>query len=233
MARNNTLNLTQGAYEDLRADLLSCRILPGSRLKIQELCTRLSVSLGAIREALSRLTSEGLVVAEPQRGFRAAPISPEDLSDLTRVRIEIEGLCLRRAIALGDVDWEARLVAAFHRLSRTPERAPSDPVRSNDEWAAAHAAFHLALVEGCGSPWLLRLHSQLYDQSERYRRLSVSLARATRKIGDEHQAIMDAALGRDAEKAVALVTAHMTETTNILLSARIDPATPERREANS
>ncbi|HEY2112958.1 MAG TPA: FCD domain-containing protein [Dongiaceae bacterium] len=233
MARDNSLNLTQGAYEDLRADLLSCRILPGSRLKIQELCTRLSVSLGAIREALSRLTSEGLVVAEPQRGFRAAPISPEDLSDLTRVRIEIEALCLRRAIALGDVDWEARLVAAFHRLSRTPERAPSDPVRSNDEWAAAHAAFHLALVEGCGSPWLLRLHSQLYDQSERYRRLSVSLARQARKIGDEHQAIMDAALGRDADKAVALVTAHMTETTNILLTAKIDPAAAETREASA
>jgi DNA-binding GntR family transcriptional regulator len=212
---------------------LSCRILPGSRLKIQELCTRLSVSLGAIREALSRLTSEGLVVAEPQRGFRAAPISPEDLSDLTRVRIEIEALCLRRAIALGDVDWEARLVAAFHRLSRTPERAPSDPVRSNDEWAAAHAAFHLALVEGCGSPWLLRLHSQLYDQSERYRRLSVSLARQARKIGDEHQAIMDATLGRDADKAVALVTAHMTETTNILLTAKIDPAAAETREASA
>ncbi|HSY84946.1 MAG TPA: FCD domain-containing protein [Verrucomicrobiae bacterium] len=233
MARDNSLNLTQGAYEDLRADLLSCRILPGSRLKIQELCTRLSVSLGAIREALSRLTSEGLVVAEPQRGFRAAPISPEDLSDLTRVRIEIEALCLRRAIALGDVDWEARLVAAFHRLSRTPERAPSDPVRSNDEWAAAHAAFHLALVEGCGSPWLLRLHSQLYDQSERYRRLSVSLARQARKIGDEHQAIMDATLGRDADKAVALVTAHMTETTNILLTAKIDPAAAETREASA
>jgi DNA-binding GntR family transcriptional regulator len=233
MARDNSLNLTQGAYEDLRADLLSCRILPGSRLKIQELCTRLSVSLGAIREALSRLTSEGLVVAEPQRGFRAAPISPEDLSDLTRVRIDIEALCLRRAIALGDVDWEARLVAAFHRLSRTPERAPSDPVRSNDEWAAAHAAFHLALVEGCGSPWLLRLHSQLYDQSERYRRLSVSLARQARKIGDEHQAIMEAALGRDADKAVALVTAHMTETTNILLTAKIDSAAPETGEASA
>ena len=212
--------------EDLRADLLSCRILPGSRLKIQELCTRLSVSLGAIREALSRLTSEGLVVAEPQRGFRAAPISAEDLSDLTRVRVEIESLCLRRAIELGTVDWESRIVAAFHRLSRTPERAPDDPARSNEDWAAAHGAFHLALVEGCASPWLLRLHGQLYDQSERYRRLSVPLSRRKRRIGDEHQAIMEAALARDAEKAVALLTAHMTETTNILLAAKLeaDPA---------
>src|SRR5499425_1911828 len=149
--RDTPVNLTQGAYERLRADLLSFRIPPGARLKIQDLCVRLSVSLGAIREALSRLTSEGLVVAEPQRGFRAAPISAEDLSDLTRVRIEIESLCLRRAIELGDVDWEARLVAAFHRLSRTPERAPDDPARSNEDWAAAHGAFHLALVEGCAA----------------------------------------------------------------------------------
>jgi len=212
-------NLTQGAYARLRADLLACRIAPGSRLKIQDLCAEHAVSLGAIREALSRLTSEGLVVAEPQRGFRAAPISPEDLADLTRVRIEIDGLCLKRAIELGDLDWEARLVAAFHRLSRLPERAPGDLVRSNEDWAEAHGAFHAALVEGCGSPWLMRLHRQLYDQSERYRRLSVSLAPTGRKIADEHQKILDAVLARDADKAVALLGAHLARTTEILLSS--------------
>jgi DNA-binding GntR family transcriptional regulator len=221
MTRDSSSSLTQGAYEALRGDLLACRILPGSRLKIQELCSRLSVSLGAIREALSRLTSEGLVVAEPQRGFRAAPISAADLQDLTMVRVEVESLCLKRAIEIGDVNWESRLVAAFHRLSRTPERAPADPIRSNDEWAEAHAAFHLALVEGCDSPWLLRLHSQLYDQSERYRRLSIPLAKQERNVGQEHQRILDATLKRDAKKAVALLTAHLTATTNILLAAKV------------
>ncbi len=221
MTRDSSSSLTQGAYEALRADLLACRILPGSRLKIQELCSRLSVSLGAIREALSRLTSEGLVVAEPQRGFRAAPISAEDLQDLTMVRVEVESLCLKRAIEIGDVNWESGLVAAFHRLSRTPERAPADPIRSNDDWAEAHAAFHLALVEGCDSPWLLRLHSQLYDQSERYRRLSIPLAKQERNVGQEHQRILDVTLKRDAKKAVALLTAHLTATTNILLAAKV------------
>jgi DNA-binding GntR family transcriptional regulator len=221
MTRDSSSSLTQGAYEALRGDLLACRILPGSRLKIQELCSRLSVSLGAIREALSRLTSEGLVVAEPQRGFRAAPISAADLRDLTMVRVEVESLCLKRAIEIGDVNWESRLVAAFHRLSRTPERAPADPIRSNDEWAEAHAAFHLALVEGCDSPWLLRLHSQLYDQSERYRRLSIPLAKQERNVGQEHLRILDATLKRDAKKAVALLTAHLTATTNILLAAKV------------
>jgi DNA-binding GntR family transcriptional regulator len=219
MARDPTLNRTQGAYEALRADLLSCRILPGSRLKIQELCVRLAVSLGAIREALSRLTSEGLVVAEPQRGFRAAPISAADLQDLTNARIELETLCLRRAIRLGDVHWESKLVAATHRLSRTPERDPGDPERINDDWAEAHAAFHRALVEGCDSAWLMRLRGQLYDQSERYRRISVPLTRSTRNIEQEHQQIVTATLDRDAEAAASLLAAHLQATATILLSA--------------
>ena len=215
-------NMTQGAYESLRADLLACRVPPGSKLKIQELCDRFSVSLGAIREALSRLTSEGLVVAEPQRGFRAAPISATDLLDLTMVRIEIDSLCLRRAIACGDVDWEARLVAAAHRLARTPERAPDDPARSNEEWAEAHAAFHLALVDGCASPWLLHLHALLYAQSERYRRLSVPFAVKGRNVDKEHRAIVNAALARDAQAAVQLLAAHLEKTTQILLAAVVD-----------
>jgi DNA-binding GntR family transcriptional regulator len=212
-------NMTEGAYLSLRADLLACRILPGSKLKIQDLCAHYSVSLGAIREALSRLSSEGLVVAEPQRGFRAAPISAADLEDLTTARIEIDSICLRRAIADGDVQWEARLVAAAHRLARTPERAAGDPARSSDDWAVAHQAFHLALVDGCGSPWLLHLHSLLYAQSERYRRLSVPFATHRRNVNKEHQAIVNAALARDSELALRLISAHLTTTTRILLKA--------------
>ncbi len=215
-------NMTQGAYDDLRAELLTCRIMPGSRLKIQELCERFSVSLGAIREALSRLSSEGLVVAEPQRGFRATPISAADLQDLTMTRVELDQICLRRAIALGTVEWEARLVAAAHRLGRTAERAAEDPARSNDEWAEAHAAFHLALIDGCASPWLIHLHSQLYAQSERYRRLSVPLADGKRDVGREHQDLVDAVLARDAELAVKLLTEHSNATTRILLQAAVD-----------
>jgi DNA-binding GntR family transcriptional regulator len=222
MNKESSPNMTQGAYEGLRADLLACRILPGRKLKIQELCTRFSVSLGAIREALSRLTSEGLVVAEPQRGFRAAPISASDLVDLTMVRIEVDSLCLRRAIASGGVEWESRLVAAAHRLARTPERVLDDPARSNDEWAEAHAAFHLTLVDGCESPWLLHLHSLLYAQSERYRRLSVPFAISGRNVNDEHQAIVTATLERNADRAMKLLVAHLEATTHILLAAVVD-----------
>ncbi len=206
-------------------------------MKIGELCQALSVSLSAVREALSRLTSEGLVVAEPQRGFRVAPISADELRDLTDVRAQIEGLCLERVIAVGDVAWESQLVAAFHRLSRTPEREPEDPQRMNEAWSAAHAAYHEALVGACDSPWLLRLRALLYAQSERYRRLSVPLAKIARDLNREHQEIMEATLARDAGRARALMTQHIELTTRTLLEqswlADVPPGSDRRGTRSS
>src|ERR1700709_2082797 len=128
-AASAAASLTQRAYDLLREALLDCRFEPGEPLRIGELCKRLDASQGAVREALSRLTSEGLVEARPQRGFRVTPISAEDLRDLTTARIEIEELCLRHAIETGDVRWESRLVAAFHHLSRTPALDAGSPRR--------------------------------------------------------------------------------------------------------
>lgn len=211
-------SLTTGVYERIRSDILTCRLLPGRKLKINDLCIQHGVSLGAVREALSRLTAEGLVVAEAQRGFQVAPVSSEDLADLTRARIEIEALCLRRAIELGDVAWEARVLGADHVLARLPEHDPDDPDRMNEAWSKAHADFHAILADACASPWLLRLRGMLYEQSERYRRLSVPAGRAERDIPGEHRAIVSAVLARDADAAVAALTDHLSATTRILLS---------------
>jgi hypothetical protein len=88
-------SMTQDVYERLRADILACRITPGSKLRINELCLSLGgVSLGAVREALSRLVADELVMSEPQRGFTVSPVSARDLEDLTAARIEVEGWCL-------------------------------------------------------------------------------------------------------------------------------------------
>ena len=228
MARGTSL--TQEAYQQLRADLLSCRLRPGDRLKIEDLCRRLSVGSSAVREALSRLASEGFILAEPQRGFFVAPLALDELRDLTDVRCQIEALCLRQSIAGGDLDWEAALLAASHRLANTPERAPGDPQRYNDSFAVAHTAFHEALVAACKSPWLLRLRAQLYVQQERYRWLSMPLARYARDLNSEHQGIVEATLARDPDEAVARLSAHLQATADILLDPqlRIDPPTTKR-----
>lgn len=209
---------TQDVYERLRAELLNGGMEPATRLKINDLCRAHGVSLSAVREALSRLTSEGLVIAEPQRGFSVAPVSASELTDLTQVRTQIECMCLKRAIAAGDVDWEAGVVAAFHHLSRTPECDADDPERMSDARSAAHAAFHDALAGGCDSPWLLRLRETLYVQSERYRRLSVSLKGIARDLNREHQDIMEATLARDAKRACRLMAKHLELTKGVLLS---------------
>lgn len=215
-------SLTEAAYERLRADIIDGRLSPGTKLRINDLCGQLEVSLGAVREALSRLVAEGFVLSEAQRGFQVAPISGADLADLTETRIEVENLALRRAAQAGDVQWESKLVAAFHHLSRVPERDPADPARLNDEWVRTHAAFHAALVEGCDSIWIKRIRDMLYAQSERYRRLSAltrESGRAGRDALAEHRGIMNAMLDKNADEACRLMTEHLGRTTHILLDA--------------
>lgn len=207
---------TQEVYERLRGDLLACRFRPGDKLKIADLCERMKVSPGAVRESLSRLTSEGFVVSEPQRGFSVAPISSSELTDLTLVRSEIESLCLRRAIAKGDVRWEAQIVASFHEWSRTWEQE-----NSSDAAAEAHSAFHRALVAACDSRWLLRLRDILFAQSERYRRLSVPLGGDKRDLLEEHRELMNVMLARDADRAVTLIHAHFTATERVLINNNV------------
>lgn len=228
------MSLTHTAYEKLRADLLSGRLQPGEKLKITDLCDALSVSLSAVREALSRLTSEGLVVASPHRGFSAASVSAADLLDLTEARVEIEWLCLRQAIAAGSLDWESAIVAAHHQLSRTPEPTPNDPRRRNnsDAWAAAHAAFHHALVSACPNLWMLRLRDLLYAQSERYRHLSEAFSDTARDVEGEHRNIKDAVLARDADRACELMAAHFRLTAHLLLNGRLALSdSPEEKPA--
>jgi DNA-binding GntR family transcriptional regulator len=215
-ASPETKSQTEAVYFRLRADILACRLKPGTRLKINDLCVALDVSLGAVREALSRLSAEGLVVAEAQKRFQVAPISVADLEDLTQVRIEIETLCLRRAIAARTLDWETGLVASFHRLSRLPVRTPGDERRLNEDWAQAHADYHLALVAACDSLWLLRVRAMLYAQSERYRRLSAPVTARWRDVNAEHRNIMEAALAGDARKACALLSAHLLTTKDLV-----------------
>lgn len=205
-------SLTEGVFERLRDDILKCRLEPGARLRIAEICARFGVSVHAVREALSRLASEALVVAEPQRGFKVAPVSVADLEDLTQTRIDIETIALRRSIANASVAWESSLVAALHQVVHLPKFPAADPYTVSEDWTTAHAAFHTALVSACNSRWLLWLHGILFDHSERYRRLSAPAEGNERDTDAEHTAIVRAALARDADLAVDLLTKHLSFT---------------------
>lgn len=226
-------NLTGIALDQIRSDILLGQLRPEERLRINSLAERYSVGATAVREALSRLVADDLVIAEDQRGFCVAPVSKADLLDLTQTRIDIEGLALSRAIEIGDVEWESSVVSAFHRLSRCPQ--PTDqggPLHV--QWGLAHQQFHESLLAGCKSPWLMRITRLLFDKSERYRNLAERNNEPDqRDVASEHKALMDAVLGRDTASAQRLASEHFWATTNILLKAGLMAAGTPRRISTS
>lgn len=167
-----------------------------------------------MREALSRLITEGLVEFNEQRGFRAAPVSRAALMDITRTRVLIDSQALRDAIRLGDVAWEAEVLAMQHRLANCPLR---DGNNLGEEWQRLHRIFHRTLIAACGSEWLIRFHDLLFDQAVRYR----SLAGADgidrqRNVEQEHAAIVRAVIARDADAAALAIEAHYSTTSDLL-----------------
>lgn len=209
---------TRQVFDELRAAIVGGRLLPDSKLNIAALAEELGVSAGAVREGLAMLEAEALVVSEPARGYRVSPVSKVELEDLVKARIEIEKLCLAEAIRHGDLAWEGRVVSAHHRLSRIDERDPHMPNVLSADWTASHADLHHALVSGCTNQWLLRMHQTLYQQSERYRQLSVPLTTQKRDVRGEHQALVDAALNRDVQTAQTLIAEHLERTGTMLLA---------------
>lgn len=207
-------SLTEATYERLREDVLTCRLVPGAKLNVKELSEHLDSNPAAVRESLSRLAARELVLIEPQKGFRVAPMSVFELQDLTDVRIELESAALRRSISAGDLEWEARVVATFHRLSKSVRDADAA-----HEWELAHAAFHQALISACPSRWLQRLRGMLYDQNARYRMLSVAIDGTKRDLHGEHKALMEAAVGRDSARAATVFAKHLRATTETILRA--------------
>lgn len=217
MAENSSTRVDR-VFGEIRADILAGRRQPGSVLRLADLVSRHNASMGVVREALSRISSQGLVENRPQHGFRVVSISAEDLNHLTDARCSIEVLVLREAIAHGDLAWEGELLAAHHTLTRRSQMDDEDPARFSDNWTAAHAAFHAAMLRGCPNPRLLDIAASLRDSAELYRRWSVPLGHdENRDIAGEHLRLLEAALDRDAERAATALTNHIRHTTRVLL----------------
>ncbi len=212
---------TEQVYAQLRSDILNGHLRPGARLPFAELSERYGGSTSAIREGLQRLVEQGLVVSEPQLGFRVVSLSVEDLLDLTVARCEIEGLALRYAVEHGDLAWESEIVAAIYALEHTPLDA-TEPVLLED-WVAAHQRFHEALIAACPNQRLRAIASTLRNAAELYRHWSRQAESATsvRDIGDEHRHLVEAVLARDADESVRLLELHLRKTAETLINRDI------------
>lgn len=219
------VTVTAQALARLRADILAARLAPGAGLPLKVLQHRYAVGLTPLREALTLLSGNGLVVSEGNgRGFRVAPASRADFEDVAQCRRRIESLAMRLSIVAGGRHWRQRIettsadFAAVRAL--VGENRPID-----DTWEERHRLFHFALISACGSPALLDFCRQLFDRFDRYRRIAIPTKSMMAGVGADHDEIMVAALRGDEEDAVALLDRHIAATASLVRS-HYDDAEP-------
>jgi DNA-binding GntR family transcriptional regulator len=213
---------SERVYAVLHAAVLHGEFAPEQALKPQQLATAHGVSLAVVREALLRLAGEGLAERLPNRGFAVPATGAGHWRQIAEARVTIEPAMLRLAIERGDLEWEAQVRAAHHRLAGTPTHDRDDDPHYSDAWAQAHRAFHRALLEGCGNDVLLGTFDRLWTASELARRWS-ALSNPGRDAPAEHHAIEAAALRRDADLACDLLCRHVSRTTESLGEAAPRP----------
>lgn len=198
-------------YAQIREEIFQGTLSPGQRLRLVELSRRFEVSQSVVREALTRLSEQSLVVSAPQQGFSVVALSLQHLNELTEARTEIESMVLRLSIERGDIKWEAAAVAAHHHLAALPVICPDGTL--NAQWFVVHEQFHQALLEGCGNDRLLGVAMTLRDAATIYRRWSVPVGHDyDRDVAHEHQQLLDAAIARDARTASELLVQHIDRT---------------------
>lgn len=204
--------VSEAVYSRLRTDILAGALQPGTKLKLDALRERYDVSINTLREMLTRLAADGLVEAEGQRGFTVVPATFSDLLDITEMRRLLECHATALSIERADLEWESRLVAAYHKLSKAEELVVENPDKHADLLESYNREFHIALISGCNSRWLLHFHRMMYDQSLRYRMLAFRVKDFPREQSRrEHKQILDAALARDVKAVVAVLATHITK----------------------
>lgn len=193
-------------YRRIRGDIIFGKLQPRQKLRLESLRDDYGVSVSTLREILSRLSSEGLVIAEGRRGFEVAGISAGDLRELAGLRLLLECHAMEQSFAAGDMEWEGRVVSAHHKLAAT-ERHLGSKKGNLRQWKQYDGEFHHALISNCGSRALLDTHAAIFDRYFRYQILSLNYR------GDEpayqHQQLLECALKRDAARAKATLAAHI------------------------
>lgn len=155
-------------YTRMRDDILSLALAPDSPLRLPAMAERYNVGVTPIRECLNRLSSEKLVIFIHNKGFRVAQISFSELLDLEHSRSAIEGTLFQRSVERGDDAWEARVIGAYHQLSKTPAMSVTGTQSDIDLWNRRHTALHEAMISSAEAPWMQHFQRQLADQLRRY-----------------------------------------------------------------
>jgi DNA-binding GntR family transcriptional regulator len=199
----------EATYRRVRGDIVFGRLAPRQKLTLDRMRDAYGSGVGTLREIFNALASEGLVSAEGARGFEVAGISPENLKEVAHMRLLLECDALRSSFEAGDMEWEARVVAAHHKLA-SAERSVRASQRKNEEaFRKYDREFHAALISACGSPLMLDMHASIYDKYLRYLVLASVFRGAP--MTREHRELLDCAIARDWRAAQTVTVTHIED----------------------
>jgi len=200
-------SVSESAYRRIRTDIIFGKLAPAEKLRLDRLREDYGVSVGTLRELLSRLASEDLVVAEGRRGFEVAPVSAENLREIAALRLLLESHALTQSFRAGDMDWEGRVVSAYHKLSAIEKRLLAGDQADAETWKRYDWEFHRALISACGSNALLETHAPVYDKYLRYQMIAGTFRGEI--AAHEHQKLLECALGRNSNAARDVLVVHI------------------------
>jgi DNA-binding GntR family transcriptional regulator len=187
----------------LREAILNADLAPGLVMSQVALAEELGVSRTPLREALRLLQGEGLILAEPNRRVRVAPITATDVEELYALRVTVEVQALRLSMPHLRSEHIARLQGFLAEMDHYAE------AEDYDGWVVPHAAFHAQLTGLAGARFAALL-AQLFDHAERYRRLHI--VHGPGAWGADHRAILGAVKDGDADRAAPLLAQHFART---------------------
>jgi GntR family transcriptional regulator, rspAB operon transcriptional repressor len=200
---NGSRLLRETVYEQLRADVISCKLAPGTEIREGELAARFDMSKSPVRDALMRLEREGLVITLPRQGYRVAPVSLNDVLDMFHLRAALERACMER-IVLRASDDDLKSLEGFRSF---------EPAQWEGGFVAFNRAFHRRIAELGGNARMRDQLHDLIDQMERAVQVSVANTRKgdPQPLVNEHAAIIDALQARDRKTAQRLAEQHIAD----------------------
>lgn len=203
--------LREMVYEELKMQILTGEIVPGTRMMEVELAKEIGVSRTPIREAIRKLEKEGLVTIEPRRGAYASQISTEDMVEILEVRQNMEGLAAFFAASRMKPEQFAMLREASDKYNNAVANGNMEDMIKYD------TKFHRIIVESCNNKILVQMIEQLHELVLRFRYIYYDNFRRAENMPEEHKAIMNAIGSGNADAAREAADVHIDRLKELII----------------
>ena len=202
-------------YARLREGILKGAFPPGSVLRQEELSRRFGASRVPLRQAMTRLEVEGLLVLRPRRGYAVLSLAQSEILEIFELRAVVEEYLAGIAATTRTAEDLKGVSQALMQMERI---AAHKPVQA-DKWLDANSEFHTRLLASAHRQHAGRFAAMLRDQVEPYIRVEINLTKEVRQAEHEHREMYDALRAGDGARLGQLCRQHCENTASRLITA--------------